>query len=110
MTDGCLQQSLVMVMTAGCDGRYHHYHFFLSGQTRIRGCGQMPPSRRGPKLWSPISVGGPCVILVLPGLLARIEKTSMAQTGQACPVASLVRVTCHGPLCRDPAGRAAACL
>ena len=58
----------------------------------------MPPSRRGPKLWSPISVGGPCVILVLPGLLARIEKTSMAQTGQACPVASLVRVTCHGPL------------
>lgn len=66
----------------------------------------MPPSRRGPKLWSPIGVGGHCVIPVPPGLLARTEKTSMAQTGQA--VASLVRVTCHRPLCRGPGGGAAA--
>lgn len=47
MTDGCLQQSLVMVMTAGYDGHYHHYHFFLSGQTQDQRMWPDAPKQEG---------------------------------------------------------------
>lgn len=63
--------------------REGHYRYFLGG--RIQDQRMWPPSRRGPKLWALISAPGHCVIPVSPGLSARTEKTSVAQTGQVVP-------------------------
>lgn len=69
MTDGCLQQSLVMVMTAG------YMAVFLSGQTQDQRMWPDVPKQEGtPNSGLTIGVGGHCVIPVPPEMWPELRR------------------------------------
>lgn len=85
---------------------------FQVAELRIRECGQMPPSRRGPKCQPLLDVPSYWVIPVSPRLLARTEKMpvwfTLAMPGPSCP-GHLSVPCCHRPPRRDPRGEGPGC-